>query len=173
MVLCRFHFKCYYRQIIPQPCVVVDLIRTFNRWESLFLQTKGVHEKKSTEDGKSERYTHFFNSRKEADTPALIASATDDVSQSELLIVENEMKKLTQVKKSASPMSQKRSKQRLEHMLWIMEPKLHLNVSIKFIQSILFLEHPSTIANSKLKRLRNCYKPPCCNGHWKCSGEVK
>ena len=99
MVLCRFHFKCYYRQIIPQPCVVVDLIRTFNRWESLFLQTKGVHEKKSTEDGKSERYTHFFNSRKEADTPALIASATDDVSQSELLIVENEMKKLTQVKK--------------------------------------------------------------------------
>ena len=43
--------------------------------------------------------THkFFNSRKEADTPALVASATDDVSQSELLIVENE-KKSTQVKK--------------------------------------------------------------------------
>ena len=40
----------------------------------------------------------FFNSRKEADTPALAASATDDVSQSELLIVENE-KKSTQVKK--------------------------------------------------------------------------
>ena len=33
-----------------------------------------------------------FNSRKEADTPALVASAADDVSQSELLIVENEKK---------------------------------------------------------------------------------
>ena len=43
---------------------------------------------------------NFFNSRKEADTPALVASATDDVSQSELLIVENETKKLTQVKKN-------------------------------------------------------------------------
>ena len=41
---------------------------------------------------------NFFNSRKEADTPALAASATDEVSQSELLIVENEIKKPTQVK---------------------------------------------------------------------------
>ena len=40
-------------------------------------------------------------------------------------------------------MSQKISKQKLEHMFWFMEPKLHSNVSIKFIQSILFLEHPS------------------------------
>ena len=31
-----------------------------------------------------------------------------------------------------------------------MEPKLHSSVSITFIQSILFLEHPSTIGNSKL-----------------------
>ena len=30
---------------------------------------------------------NFFNSRKEVDTPALVASATDDVSQSELLII--------------------------------------------------------------------------------------
>ena len=29
-----------------------------------------------------------------------------------------------------------------------MEPKLHSNVSVKFIQSILLLEHPSTIGNS-------------------------
>ena len=51
---------------------------------------------------------NFFNSRKEADTPALFASATDDVPhvpQSELLIVENEIKKSAQVKKTASPMS--------------------------------------------------------------------
>ena len=41
-----------------------------------------------------------FNSWKEADTPALVAGATDDMSQSELLIVENEIKKSTQVKKS-------------------------------------------------------------------------
>ena len=37
---------------------------------------------------------NFFNSRKEADTPTLVASATDGVSQSELLIVENEIKKI-------------------------------------------------------------------------------
>ena len=30
---------------------------------------------------------HFFDSRKEVHTSALIASATDDISQSELLIV--------------------------------------------------------------------------------------
>ena len=60
---------------------------------------------------------NFFNSRKEADTPALVASAIDEVSPSELLIVENEIKKSTQIKKTASPMSQKRSKRRLEHML--------------------------------------------------------
>ena len=29
----------------------------------------------------------FFSSRKEVDTPALVASATDDMSDSELLIV--------------------------------------------------------------------------------------
>ena len=60
---------------------------------------------------------NFFSSRKEEDTPALVASATDDMSESELLIVENKIKKSTQVKKKPSPMFQKRSKQRLEHML--------------------------------------------------------
>ena len=42
----------------------------------------------------------FFSSRKEVDTPALVASATDDMSDSELLIVENKIKKSTQVKKN-------------------------------------------------------------------------
>ena len=36
---------------------------------------------------------NLFNSQKEADTLALIASATDDDSQPELLIVENKIKK--------------------------------------------------------------------------------
>ena len=36
---------------------------------------------------------NLFNSQKEADTLALIASATDDESQPELLIVENKTKK--------------------------------------------------------------------------------
>ena len=36
---------------------------------------------------------NFFNSQKEGDTSALVTSATDDVSQLELLIVENEKKK--------------------------------------------------------------------------------
>ena len=57
----------------------------------------------STED-----ILNFFNSRKETDTPAFVASATDDVSQSEMLIVENEIKKSTQVKQGGSPMSQKK-----------------------------------------------------------------
>ena len=34
----------------------------------------------------------FLKGRKETDAPALVASATDDVSQSELMMVENEMK---------------------------------------------------------------------------------
>ena len=39
-----------------------------------------------------------------------------------------------------------------------MKPKLHSNVSIIFIQSILFLEHPSTIGNTKLRRARKVVK---------------
>ena len=80
---------------------------------------------------------NFFNSGKEVDIPGFAAGNTD-VSQSKLLIVENEIKKPTQIKKTASPISQKKSKQRLGHMLCFMEPKLHANISITFIQKILF-----------------------------------
>ena len=41
----------------------------------------------------------FLKGRKDTDAPALAASATDDVSQSELMMVENEIKKSTQVRK--------------------------------------------------------------------------
>ena len=41
----------------------------------------------------------FLKGRKETDAPALAASATDDVSQSELMMVENEIKKSTQFRK--------------------------------------------------------------------------
>ena len=41
----------------------------------------------------------FLKGRKETDAPALVASATDDVSQSELMTVDNEIKKSTQVRK--------------------------------------------------------------------------
>ena len=54
---------------------------------------------------------NFFHSRKEADTPVVVPSAIDDVAQSELLIVENEIKKLRQLKSPAGQMSQKISKQ--------------------------------------------------------------
>ena len=81
------------------------------------------------------------------DTPALVASAIDDVSQSELLIVENEIKKSTQVKRTRHHQCPRKNQNRLEDMLWCMESKLPKNVSIKFIQSILFLEHPSRIQN--------------------------
>ena len=65
---------------------------------------------------------NFFNSQKEADIPAFVAYATDDVSESEVLIVGKLDKNINpskkkKKKKSASPVSQKISKQRLEHML--------------------------------------------------------
>ena len=41
----------------------------------------------------------FLQGRNETDAPALVASGTDDVSQLELIMVENEIKKLTQVRK--------------------------------------------------------------------------
>ena len=41
----------------------------------------------------------FLKGQKETDTPALVASATGDVSQSELMMVENEIKKSAQVAK--------------------------------------------------------------------------
>ena len=41
----------------------------------------------------------FLRCWKEADAPALAASATDDVSQSELIMVENEIEESTQVRK--------------------------------------------------------------------------
>ena len=41
----------------------------------------------------------FLKGWKETDVPVLVASATDDVSQSELMMVENEIKKSTQVRK--------------------------------------------------------------------------
>ena len=41
----------------------------------------------------------FLKCRKETDAPALVASATDNVSQSEVMMVENELKKSTQVRK--------------------------------------------------------------------------
>ena len=63
---------------------------------------------------------NFFNSRKEVDTSALVASATDDASQSELLIiVENEMKISTQPSKKIPhhQCPRKDQKKMLEHML--------------------------------------------------------
>ena len=41
----------------------------------------------------------FLKGRKETDAPALVSSATDDVSKSELMMVENEIKKSIQVRK--------------------------------------------------------------------------
>ena len=41
----------------------------------------------------------FLKGQKETDAPALSGSAVDDVSQSELIMVENEIKKSTEVRK--------------------------------------------------------------------------
>ena len=42
----------------------------------------------------------FLKGRKETDAPALVASVTDDVSQSELMMVENEIKKINTSQKA-------------------------------------------------------------------------
>ena len=42
----------------------------------------------------------FLKDRIETDAPALVTSATDDVSQSELIIVENEKKKINTSQKA-------------------------------------------------------------------------
>ena len=96
---------------------------------------------------------NFFNSRKKTDTPALVTSAIDDVSQSKLLIIENEIKKSTEVKKTCITNVPEKIKTEVGTYTLIHGTKAALecfNKSIKFIQSILFLEHPSTIGNSKL-----------------------
>ena len=86
----------------------------------------------------------FLKGQKETDAPALVASATDDVSQSEMMMVE----KSTQVSIIAK-LSQNQSKERLGNMRYFMEPKQQLSNSIRFIQSTLLLELPSTTGNSK------------------------
>ena len=86
----------------------------------------------------------FLKGRKETDAPALVASATDDVSQSELMMVDNDKSKSIITK-----LSQKQSKERLGNMHYFMEPKQQLSDSIRFIQSTLSLELPSTTGNSK------------------------
>ena len=49
--------------------------------------------------GKLNDIRTFLKGRKETDAPAYVASATDDVSQSKLMMIENEIKKPTQVRK--------------------------------------------------------------------------
>ena len=57
----------------------------------------------------------FLKGRKETDAPALVASATDDVSQSELMMVDNDKSKSIITK-----LSQKQSKERLGNMHYFM-----------------------------------------------------
>ena len=42
----------------------------------------------------------FLKGRKETGSPALVASATDDVSQSEMMMVKNEIKKINTSQKA-------------------------------------------------------------------------
>ena len=91
----------------------------------------------------------FLKGQKETDAPALVESATDDVSQSEMMVVENKMvEKSTQVS-IITKLSQNQSKERLRNMHYFMEPKQQLSDSIRFIQTTLLLELPSTTGNSK------------------------
>ena len=91
----------------------------------------------------------FLKGLKETDAPAFVASATDDVSQSELMMVENEIKKSTQVSKHYNKIVPETIKERLGNMRYFMEPRQQLSDSIRFIQCTLLLELPSTTGNSK------------------------
>ena len=62
----------------------------------------------------------FLKGRKETDAPALVASATDDVSQSELMMVENEIKNQHKSESIITKLSQKQSKERLGNMHYFM-----------------------------------------------------
>ena len=94
MFLCTFRFKCYYRQIIPQPYNVVDFIRTYNRLDVYSFKQVEFIRKRVQMMTKVKDILNFINCRKEADTLVFVVSATN-VSQSELLIVGSEVKKLT------------------------------------------------------------------------------
>ena len=82
----------------------------------------------------------FFKGRIETDAPALVTSATEDVSQSELIMVENEIKKNQHQSESIiTKLSSKQSKERLGNMHYFMEPEQQLSDSTGFIQSTLSL----------------------------------
>ena len=91
----------------------------------------------------------FLKGWKETDAPALVASVFDDVSQTKLMMVENEIKDQYKSESIITKLSQKQSKERLGNMHYFMEPKQQLSDSIRFIQSTLSLELPSTTGNSK------------------------
>ena len=91
----------------------------------------------------------FLKGWKETDALALVASATDDVSQSELMMVENEIKNQHKSESIITKVSKKQSKERLTNMHYFMEPKQQLSDSTRFIQSALSLELPSTTGNLK------------------------
>ena len=80
MLLCTFYFKCCYIEIILQPYAVVDFVLTFNRWEVYSFKQVEFIRKRVQKIAKVEDIGNLFNSWKEAVTPALVASATDDVS---------------------------------------------------------------------------------------------
>ena len=92
---------------------------------------------------------NLLKGRKETNAAALVLSATDDVSQTELMVVENEIKKLTQIRKHYNKIVPETMKERLGNMHYFMETKQQLSDSIRFIQSTLSLELPSTTGNSK------------------------
>ena len=75
----------------------------------------------------------FLKGRMETDAPAYVANATDDVSQSELMMVENEIKNQHKPESIITKLSQKKSKERLRNMHNFMELKQQLGDSIRFI----------------------------------------
>ena len=91
----------------------------------------------------------FLKGRRKTDAPALVANATEDVSQSELMMAENEIKIQHKSESIITKLSQKQSKKRLGNMHYFMETKQQLSDSIRFIQSTLSLQLQSTTRNSK------------------------
>ena len=75
------------------------LLLLLSRFHFNFVDNRGNSAKIIYSNEESERYSYFFKGSEDTDAPVLVASTTDDVSQSELMMVESEIKKSTQVRK--------------------------------------------------------------------------
>ena len=91
----------------------------------------------------------FLKGRKETGAPALVASATDDVSQSELMMVENEIKRSPQVRKHYNKIVPETIKKEAGKYVLLDRTKATVERFNKVCPKYAFVRTPSTTGNSK------------------------